>query len=172
VPDFFDASSCHRSSSFDELPDAVSVEVLAAVCTVCQLSFLPSSQQMLEWRMSVLQIPGRTRKQRLQRTVAALPMLTSMERWGAHSSGVPLWLCGPCRETRLRQCALDAHNAEAVAEAFRKAVVVPAARGAGPAGGLRGVTFPPLVPLPAVACLRYDAGRWGRGWEEDSGARQ
>jgi len=107
--------------------------------------------------MSMVQMPGRTRTQLLKHRVAALSILPSMEGWGTQSSGVRLRLCGPCGEKRLQKRAFDEHEAEAVAQAFCKAVEMPVARDPGPAGGLQGVTFPSIITLPAVAVPELQA---------------
>jgi len=104
---------------------------------------------MLEWRNSVLKVPGRTRTQRLRHAVAALPILPSIGGEDTHPTGVPLRLCGPCHVVQFRQRVMDVRQAETVTRRFREAVGVPAALRAGSAGGSQGVTFPPLLPLPA-----------------------
>jgi len=103
---------------------------------------------MLEWRNSVLKLPGRTRTQRLRHAVAALPILSSIGGEDTHPTGVPLRLRGPCHVVQFCQRVMDVRQAETVTRRFRKAVGVPAALRAGPAGGSQGVTFPPLLPLP------------------------
>jgi len=131
------------------------------VCAVSQMSCLPRSQQILEWRISMLQMPGRTRTQLLQHRVAALSILPSMECWGTQSSGVRLRLCGPCGEKRLQKRALDEHEAEAGAQAICKAVEMPVARHPGPASGLQGVTIPSIITLAAVVVPELQAPRRG-----------